>query len=405
MNRKLIRWEKTVWPSITYETCAWDRDYEELVLIPKSRRRKILPTYEAAVPAKIAQLTVSLPPELQRRLTEIETTVARFDETQSARDWNLPALLLRSESSSSSQIERLTSSVCNVALAELSDKAPANALLIAGNVAAMREALQQDGSISVDSICSIHDTLMAETVERKGLRDEQVWIGGTPYSPHGALFVPPHADRVSGCLDDLIAFGEREDVPSVAKAAIFHAQFETIHPFTDGNGRTGRTLVHRMLANDETLMHSTLPVSAGLLHNAEQYMKALDAYHEGEIEPIICCFADALELAVVIGLRIAADVDVVLNEWSIANTDRAGSASHDLPALLVEQPVVNTTYVAERLGITDRAARTLVEIACERGILSKMGNAKRGAFYQADELIGILEEASSLQGIRRIAAR
>lgn len=405
MNRKLIRWEKTVWPSITYETCAWDRDHEELVLIPKSRRRKILPTYEAAVPAKIAQLTVSLPPELQRRLTEIETTVARFDETQSARDWNLPALLLRSESSSSSQIERLTSSVRNVALAELSDKAPANALLIAGNVAAMREALQQDGPISIDSICSIHDTLIAETVERKGLRDEQVWIGGTPYSPHGALFVPPHADRVSGCLDDLIAFGEREDVPSVAKAAIFHAQFETIHPFTDGNGRTGRTLVHRMLANDEALMHSTLPVSAGLLHNVEQYMKALDAYHTGEIEQIICCFADALELAVVIGSRIATDVDTVLNEWHITNTDRAGSASHDLPALLVEQPVINTAYVAERLGITDRAARTLVETACERGILSKMGNAKRGAFYQADELIGILEEASSLQGIRRIAAR
>lgn len=394
-----------MWPSITYETCAWDRDYEELMLIPKSRRRKILSTYEAAVPAKIAQLTVGLSSELQKRLTEIETTVARFDETQSARDWNLPALLLRSESSSSSQIERLTSSVRNVALAELSDKAPANALLIAGNVAAMREALQQDGSISVDSICSIHDTLMAETVERKGLRNEQVWIGGTPYSPHGALFVPPHADRVSGYLDDLIAFGEREDVPSVAKAAIFHAQFETIHPFTDGNGRTGRTLVHRMLANDETLMHSTLPVSAGLLHNVDQYMKALDAYHEGEIEQIICCFADALELAVVIGSRIAADVDTVLNEWNIANTDRAGSASHDLPALLVEQPVVNTAYVAERLGITDRAARSLVEIACERGILSQMGNAKRGAFYQADELIGILEEASSLQGIRRIAAR
>ena len=394
-----------MWPNITYETCAWDRDYEELMLIPKSRRRKILPTYEAAVPAKIAQLTVSLSPELQKRLTEIETTVARFDETQSARDWNLPALLLRSETSSSSQIERLTSSVRNVALAELSDKAPANALLVAGNVAAMRKALQEDGPISIDSICSIHDTLMAETIERKGLRNEQVWIGGTPYSPHGALFVPPHADRVPGCLDDLIAFGEREDVPCVAKAAIFHAQFETIHPFTDGNGRTGRTLVHRMLANDEALMHSTLPISAGLLHNVEQYMKALDAYHAGEIEQIICCFADALELAVVIGSRIATDVDTVLNKWCIANTDRAGSASHDLPALLVEQPVVNTAYVAERLGITDRAARSLVEIACERGILSQMGNAKRGAFYQADELIGILEEASSLQGIRRIAAR
>lgn len=394
-----------MWPSISYETCTWDRDYDELALIPKSRRRKILPTFEAAVPVAIARQTVSLPPELERRIAEVEIAMARFDEAQNSRDYDLPALLLRSESSSSSQIERLTSSVRNVALAELSDKAPANALLIAGNVAAMREALEQSGPVSVSSICSIHDTLMAGTAERKGLRDEQVWIGGSPYSPHGAAFVPPHASRVPGCLDDLIAFGEREDVLPVVKAAIFHAQFETIHPFTDGNGRTGRALVHRMLASDEILIHSTLPVSAGLLHDVERYMEALDAYHAGGIEQIVGCLADALELAVVIGSRIASDMDAILDAWSAANTDRAGSASHDLPALLVEQPVVNAAYVAERLGITDRAARTLVETACERGILSKMGNAKRGAFYQTSELIGILEEASSLQGIRRIAAR
>ena len=394
-----------MWTSISYETCAWDRDYDELALIPKSRRRKILPTYEAAVPMEIAQQPVNLPPELQRRIADVEVAVARFDEAQGARDWDLPALLLRSESSSSSQIERLTSSVRNVALAELSDKAPANALLIAGNVAAMREALQQSGPVDVGSICAIHDTLMAGTSERKGLREEQVWIGGTPYSPHGASFVPPHASRVRGCLDDLVVFGGREDVSSIAKAAIFHAQFETIHPFTDGNGRTGRALVHRMLADDEVLLHSALPVSAGLLHDMERYMGALDAYHAGEIEPIVGCLTDALELAVVIGLRIASDVETVLDAWRAANTDRAGSASHGLPALLVGQPVVNAAYLAERLGITDRAARTLVETACERGILQKMGNAKRGAFYQASDLIGILEEVSSLQGIRRIAAR
>jgi len=227
-----------------------------------------------------------------------------------------------------------------VALAELTDKAPANALTIAGNVAAMREALRQQGPIDIDSICDIHDTLMANVTE-EGLRDEQVWIGGSPYSPHGASFVPPHAARVRGCLDDLVTFGRREDMPSVTKAALFHAQFETIHPFTDGNGRTGRVILHRMLALDEALLHATLPISAGLLHDVKRYMGALDAYHEGEIEPIVSCLADALELAVVIGSRIAADVDVILGTWRSSNTDRAGSASHRLPALLVEQPVVD----------------------------------------------------------------
>ena len=394
-----------MWPGITYETCAWERDPDDLALVPKSRRRKILPTYEAAVPASIAALPVEIPEQLARRIAEVEVSLARFDQAQAARDWPLPALLLRSESSSSSQIERLTSSVRNVALAELSSKAPSNALIIAGNVAAMREALGQSGDIGIDSICAIHDVLMRGTREEPGLRKEQVWIGGSPYSPHGATFVPPHADLVRPCLEDLVAFGAREDISPIAKAAIFHAQFETIHPFTDGNGRTGRALLHRILARDEVLLHAMLPVSAGLLHDVERYMGALDTYHDGAVEPMIECLADALELAAVIGSRIASDVDEVLGGWASANTDRSGSASHRLPALLVEQPVVDVAFVASRLGITDRAARNLVETACERGILAKMGNAKRGAFYQASDLIAVLEEASSLEGIRRIAAR
>ena len=394
-----------MWPGITYETCAWERDPDDLALIPKSRRRKILSTYDAAVPASIAALHVEIPASLTQRLAEVEVSLARFDTAQAARDWALPALLLRSESSSSSQIERLTSSVRNVALAELTDKAPANALLIAGNVAAMREALGQSGEIGIDSICAIHDVLMRGTREAPGLRGEQVWIGGSPYSPHGAAFVPPHADRVRVCLEDLVTFGTREDISPIAKAAIVHAQFETIHPFTDGNGRTGRTLLHRMLAADEVLLHTMLPVSAGLLHDVERYMHALGAYHDGAVDPIIECLADALELAAVIGARIASDVEEVLDSWASANTDRAGSASHRLPALLVGQPVVDAAFVASNLGITDRAARNLIETACERGILARMGNAKRGAFYQASDLIAVLEEASSLEGIRRIAAR
>ena len=394
-----------MWPGITHKTYAWECDPDNLVLVPKSRRRKILPSYEAVIPASIAALPVETPAQLAQHLTEVEVSLARFDQAQAARGYALPALLLRSESSSSSQIERLTSSVRNVALAELSSKAPANALLIAGNVAAMREALGQSGKVGINSICAIHDILMEGTRETLGLREEQVWIGGFPYSPHGATFVPPHAECVQACLEDLVAFGAREDVPPIAKAALFHAQFETIHPFTDGNGRTGRALLHRMLAADEVLLYTMLPVSAGLLHDVERYMDALDMYHDGAIEPIIECLADALELSIVIGARIASDVDEILAGWASENADRAGSASHRLPALLVEQPVVDVAFVASHLGITDRAARNLVDVACERGILAKMGNAKRGAFYQAPDLIAVLEEASSLEGIRRIAAR
>ena len=132
-------------------------------------------------------------------------------------------------------------------------------------------------------------------------------------------------------------------------------------------------------------------------------MAALDSYHAGEIESIVECVLDALELAVVLGTRLAQNVDAVLEEWRVLITERRGSAAHALPSLLVRQPVVDTAYVSKELGITDRAARDLIDKACERGILSKMGNAKRGAFYQAGELIDLLEEASNTQGVRRAA--
>lgn len=95
-----------MWPGITYEACAWERDPDELALIPKSRRRKILPTYEAAVPASIASLPVEIPSPLAQRLAEVEVSLARFDTAQEARGYSLPALLLRSESSPSSAARR-----------------------------------------------------------------------------------------------------------------------------------------------------------------------------------------------------------------------------------------------------------------------------------------------------------
>jgi Fic family protein len=270
-------------------------------------------------------------------MSEIESMMARFDQSQAARNYNLPALILRSESSSSSRIEGPTSSVQDVAFAELSDKVPANARLVANNVAAMRAAISQSGPIDVKSLCDVHDTLMAGTGEEMGLRDEQVWIGGTAYSPHGAMFVPPHPSRLDFCLDDLVRFCYREDIHPIAKAALFHAQFETIHPFTDGNGRVGRALLHRILADEEVVQHAALPISASLLRNVNTYMEALNAYHSGNIEEIIDCLTDALELAVVIGAKMASRVDRVLDSWRTMNTDRSDSTSHRLPVPLVEQ--------------------------------------------------------------------
>lgn len=387
------------WPPIGSETLPWRRDPDEIAQIPKSRRRKILSEYEAALPLLISQRDVEIPRDLSLHLEELSAQLARFDAETKGQGFNLPALLLRSESSSSSQIEHLTSSVRNVALAELSPSAPRNARIIAGNVHAMKTALQTSGEVTSSSLVAIQNALMND--KGTGLRTEQVWIGGTPFSPHGAQYVPPSWERVPAYLDDLCAFIERDDISPIAKASIAHAQFETIHPFIDGNGRTERTLLHLLLRNEGLLTGSTLPVSAGLLHDVETYMASLDQYHEGNLLAVISTVADALEVALVLGRQATQDVAEVLQDWRSRITERTGSAIHRLPATLVEQPVVNTSYVATSLDITPRAATNLVARAEEVGILRRIGTARRGVFYQADDLIQILEDIASARNIRR----
>lgn len=394
------------WPAIGHEVLPWVRDSDDLMLLPKSARRRIQSTYEASVPLMISGRAIVLPPSLTARISDLLVSIARFDAEQERRGYDLPALLLRSESSASSQIERLTSSVRNVALAELCEDAPQNARLIAGNVAAMREALSSSGDLSVDMILDVHRSLINWSGESFGgeLRKEQVWVGGTAYSPHGAQYVPPAWQRVEEYLTDMISFASHDGIDPIAQAAVVHAQFETVHPFIDGNGRTGRTLLHKMLRRAGVLSRVTLPVSAGLLHNIDSYMDSLEAYQQGDPVAVVEQLVDALELALVVGRLVAVRIDAVMEGWSERFNERKGSSIYRLPAILAVQPVVSIAYAAERLGITPRAAQNLVNSACEYGVLRPIGNRHRGAYYQSDELIDVLEEASSLPSIRRMVA-
>lgn len=392
------------WPCVTYETAPWHFDPDALEGISKSARRKIGSTYQAAVPSFIAEQEVTLPPEVETRIQEVLVLLGRFDGEQRAKGYQLPNLLLRSESSASSQIESLTSSARNVALAELSDSAPANARLVAGNIAAMNRALDLPDGITVEGILSIHEALINRSGQTFGgqLRDEQVWVGGTPYSPHGATFVPPVAERVPSLLEDLVAFASRRDVGPVAKAAIIHAQLETIHPFIDGNGRTGRTLIHKVLRDEGALTYATLPVSAGLLHNIDAYLDSIAGYQQGDIAGVVSQLADALELSCQVGYRASRELDATMEEWESTMTERRGSRIRELPALLVRQPVVDVAFVARELSISPRAASSLVNKACEYGMIRPMGNRRRGEFYQSDAILAVLDQISDVQGIKRM---
>lgn len=392
------------WPNIGSEELTWHYDPDELRGLSRTARRRITPTYRASVPLMIAQRSLSMPQDLLVRIADLSAAIARFDRAQAARGYDLPALLLRSESSASSQIENLTSSVRNVALAELTDSIPKNAQLIAGNVAAMKAALKHNGALTLDAILNMQAILVNRAGQTFGgaLREEQVWIGGSSFSPHGAQYVPPSFERLPSYMDDLLAFSRRDDMNPIIKGAVFHAQFETVHPFIDGNGRTGRALLHVILRRDGLLGESTLPVSAGLLHNIDRYMEALTQYQEGDPTAVVEQLVDALELACVIGERLAARIDSVIASWNSSFKERAGSSIYALPAILVEQPVVNRSYLVEKLGISERACSNLIDRAEDYGILRPVGSGKRAAFYQAEDLLEILDETSSISSIRRM---
>ena len=138
-------------------------------------------------------------------------------------------------------------------LAEGGEAADRVAVEVLGNIASMESAVDlaaESREITLADLLGIHKILMerSSTPELGGaIRTEQNWIGGSSYNPCGATFVPPPAEHVPELLEDLTVYINGDDHPALVQAAIAHAQFETIHPFADGNGRAGRALIHIVL--------------------------------------------------------------------------------------------------------------------------------------------------------------
>ena len=296
------------WPAFTTESVPWES--ADAGYGPRTRRAAHPGSDEAAVPPRLAGAPVALSSSTVALVTEASAEIARFDGETHAATTSFAALLLRSEAASSSQIENLTSSPRAIALAELGRRGRSNADEIVANVTAMTQALQATDRLDGDAILAMHRALMAGHLPAAAgrWRDQQVWIGGTSRSPHGAAYVAPVAARVPDAITDLTTFMARDDVPLLAQAALTHAQFEAIHPFPDGNGRTGRALLHAQLRLGGLTRDAIVPVSAGLLADTDRYFAALTAYREGDVEPVVTEVAQAVFPALASSRLLVADV-------------------------------------------------------------------------------------------------
>jgi Fic family protein len=345
------------------------------------------------VPAFIANLPVSLSSATIALADDASQELSRFDAEAGTIAAPFASILLRSESASSSEVENLTSSAKQVALAEIGESGSGNARMVVANVRAMTAAIAMSDNLDESAILAMQDALLRDSApEYVGhWRDQQVWIGGGSISPHAALFVPPHHSRVPALMADVVAFARRTDVPVLAQAAIAHAQFETIHPFPDGNGRTGRALLQGMLRHGRLTRNITVPVSAGLLRDTDAYFGALTKYRAGDANSIVAAVAEACFAAVKNGRALVDDIQDAEKSWDVRVIARSDSSVHRVEKYLLRQPVVNTKTVAAELGISDVAAQSAIDRLVEASVLTQMSVGNRNRIWQAPEILDALD--------------
>lgn len=354
--------------------------------------------YSAAVPPKISGLDVVVSREVATDAAEAANALTRFDAAMASALGGeeispLAAVLLRTESASSSQIEQITAGAKALALASLGLSARPNAALVAANTSAMERALGLADRFSPDSIIDVHAALLSEADSSAtgAFRVEQVWIGARGTSPHTASFVPPKPEHVPGLIDDLIAFLQRTDVEPYLHIAVAHAQFETIHPFTDGNGRTGRALVQAMLRKYGITQRLTVPVSAGLLSEVDAYYEALTAYRRGDLDPITTAFTRAAFAAITNGRELIDDLTAIQAEWRTALRARSDSAVWRALPVVMSQPAVTVNYLAQRLGVSKTSAQSAIDLMVAANIVSPVNRYRRNRVWVAEDVLNALD--------------
>ena len=330
-------------------------------------------TARAWLPESLATRTIELD-ETTVRATERAVAALRASDIALPTNWEpLARLLLRTEGIASSSIEGVHAQLDKIVLAEITSVGGSEGW-IADNLRAVDQALNTP-KLNVSALHDWHRSLMTHNnlpAEMIGsFRKVPSWIGGT--SPLDAAFVPPPANQIRPLITDLIAFARRTDLDPVTQAAIVHAQFETIHPYGDGNGRLGRALIGWTLRNRGVVERLPPPISVLIARDAGGYLSGLHVFREGSLSTWVRWFADIVERSATQTDHMVAQVTTILTGYETALTDlRADAAARRIIARLPEQPVLNATTIADALGVSTRAARDAIAELVDRDILTRL---------------------------------
>lgn len=362
------------------------------------RRDRAPGRYRAFVPDELGEELPEIGSEARRAAEDALTVLARADERIGERGGFLNHLLIRSESISSSWIEGNRVTPKKLAVAELLDHRAGTgsstrvAVDVVANVRATEEAIAELGDLG-RAVTSADIERLQHLISPRlepGIRTEQNWVGGPGWSPLRADFVPPPETEVQRLVDDLARFVTATSGNPVVRAAIAHAQFETIHPFIDGNGRTGRALIHTVLRRGDALRNTLIPISTVFAGDKDRYIAGLTAFRTipSRLDDWIIGFAEAAELAAGNAVRLAADIaalDEQVHEDLIRfrasqsitpATPRSDAVVLKILGALANDPVVTVEKVAAQYAVSTAAAhRALVQLA-DAGILGRTKDHK-----------------------------
>ncbi|MFF2273933.1 Fic family protein [Agromyces sp. NPDC058136] len=388
------------------------------------RRDRAPGRYRAFVPDELGAALPALGEAAQSAADDAVTVLARADERIGPNGAYLNHLLIRSESISSSWIEGNRISPKRLAIAEALREGNRVALDVIGNVRATEAAIaalaDRSRPIDVADVEALQHAI--EPTLEPGLRTEQNWVGGPGWSPLRAEFIPPPETEVPRLVADLARFVTETSGNAVVRAAIAHAQFETIHPFIDGNGRTGRALIHTVLHRTDALRNILIPISTVFAGDTNAYIAGLTAFRAApsRLDDWVIAFAHATERAAANAVRLSSDV-AALDERLLAQLVAARSARGQNPAAprrgavvlrilegLATEPVLTVESAARRHAVSTTAAhRALVELA-DAGILGRTKDQRgRLICWTADQHLALvaLTERSNRVGAGDTAGR
>jgi Fic family protein len=312
---------------------------------------------------------------------------------------------VRKEALLSSQIEGTQSSLSELLLFEndaISGVPVDDVLEVSNYVAAMNHGLsrlREGFPVSLRLLREIHGHLLAKgrgSDKQPGeFRTSQNWIGGT--RPGNARFVPPPPDQVLDCLGALEKFLHDESVPSLARAALAHVQFETIHPFLDGNGRVGRLLITLLLCHDGVLPEPLLYLSLYLKKHRTTYYELLQHVREtGDWEAWLDFFMAGVDETA----RQATDTATRLLQMFQADRKRIyelGRAAGSAPRVhefMQKQPVVTSLRLTRELGLSKPTVNAALTLLVEHGIATELTGQSRSRIYAYKEYLRILGEGT-----------